>query len=87
MKKRYNKAENEVLTYITLSREIFNLTVYYNLNLSSFLENKLSEFLENKLSEYFRFIDVVYEINKKEGDADTGIRTRVIGLGSQYHNH
>ena len=79
MKKRYNKAENEVLTYITLSREIFNLTVDYNINLSSFLENKLSE--------YFRFIDVVYEINKKEEDADTGIRTRVIGLGSQYHNH
>ena len=78
-KKRNNNGENEVQTYITLSTEIFNLAVDYNLNLSSFLENKLSE--------YFRFNDVAYEINKKEGDADTGIRTRVIGLGSQYHNH
>ena len=45
----------------------------------------LSKFLENKLQEYFSFIDAVS--NVQLNSADTGIRTRVIGLGSQYHNH
>jgi hypothetical protein len=48
-KKRDNKEEGKIRTNVTLSREIFNLAVDYNLNLSSFLENKLVEyFLQRK---------------------------------------
>jgi hypothetical protein len=48
-KKRDNKDESKIRTNVTLSREIFNLAVDYNLNLSSFLENKLVEyFLQRK---------------------------------------
>ena len=46
----------------------------------------LSKFLENKLREYFSFMDAVSNVKNLEKSADTGIRTRVIGLGSQYHN-
>jgi len=50
MKKRRNDKENDrVKTNIILSREVFNLAVDYNLNLSAFLENKLVEyFLQRK---------------------------------------
>ena len=50
MKKRRNDKENDrVRTNIILSREVFNLAVDYNLNLSAFLENKLVDyFLQRK---------------------------------------
>ena len=50
MKKiRNDKEISRVRTNITLSREMYNLAVDYNLNLSAFLENKLVEyFLQRK---------------------------------------
>ena len=50
MKKiRNDKKISRVRTNITLSREMYNLAVDYDLNLSAFLENKLVEyFLQRK---------------------------------------
>jgi len=41
MKKKRMGEEERIRTNITLSKEVFNMAVDYNINLSQFLENQL----------------------------------------------
>ena len=67
--------ENQLLNYFSMRKQVFNI---------QYIPDTHSTYLQQSQKQQKTHVKNVhlYGIG-----ADSGIRTRVIGLGSQYHNH